>query len=108
MKVRIASRTCGPGQSRRKGREKRKSPKGRARDRVGTGWRSRIGMNSAQPIPAERIRRSWGGRVCAAMGPVGRKVGALWVRGKKRKRKSGAPFAAQGKETSTLKGLSAV
>ncbi len=47
-------------------------------------------MNSAQPIPAERIRRSWGVKECAAMGPVGRKVGALWVRWKKRKRKSRA------------------
>ncbi len=62
-------------------------------------------MNSAQPIPAERIRRSWGVRVCAAMGPVGRKVGALWVRWKKRKRKSRAPFAAQGKQARPLQGL---
>ena len=95
--------------TRRKGREKRKSPKRRARDRVGTGWRSRIGMNSAQPIAAERIRCSWGVRECAAMGPVGRKVGALVMRWKKRKRKrkrkSRAPFAARGKQARPLEGL---
>ena len=78
MKVRVASRTCGPGQSRRNGREKRKSPESRwSPDRFPTGWGSPIGMNSAQPIAAERIRCSWGVKECAAMGPVGRNVGAL-------------------------------
>jgi len=61
----------------RKGREKRKSPKRRARDPVGTGWESPIEMNSAQPIAAERIWCSRRVRECAAMGPVGRRVGAL-------------------------------
>ena len=75
-------------------RWKKRKRKSRAPDRVGTGWGSPIGMNSAQPIPAERIRRSWGVKECAAMGPVGRKVGALVMRWKKRKRKSRAPFAA--------------
>jgi hypothetical protein len=28
------------------------------------------GMNSARPVPAERIRRWWGAWECAAMGPV--------------------------------------
>src|SRR5258708_1624077 len=116
MKVQVVSRTCGPGQSRRKGqrkgREKRKSPKSRARDRAGTGGGSPIGMNSAQPVAAERIRRSWGGKECAARGPVGRKVGALVMRWKKRKKKSRAPFAApfgaqgeQGKQAGPLQGL---
>src|SRR6266852_9765429 len=56
MKVRVALRTWGPGQSRGKrrrgkGQTKRKIRKSRAPDRAG--------MNSARPIPAERIRCSW-------------------------------------------------
>src|SRR5882762_432133 len=84
MKVRVVSRTCGPGRSRRK------SPKSRARDRVGTAWGSPIGMNSAQPIPAERIRRSWGMKEGEAKGPVGRKVGARGVGWKNGTREGGA------------------
>src|SRR5216684_90061 len=148
MKVPFVKIPCGPGRTRRwgrrKGREKRKSPKSRARDRVGTGWRSRIGMNSARPIPAERIRCSWEvaelGEVASGEWPAtagrrgaswkkakrqqvprcarpggqarndnsrafGRKVGALVMRWKKRKRKSRAPFAAQGKQARPLQGL---
>src|SRR5258708_3684703 len=100
MKVWVASRTCGPGQRRRKGQEKRKSPDSRSPDR--------IGMNSARPIPAEGIRCSWEVKECAAMGPVGREAGALAMRWKKRKGKSRAPFGAQGeqgKQARPLEGL---
>ena len=100
MKVRVASRTCGLGQSCGKGREKRKSPDSRARDRAG--------MNSARPLPAERIRCSWEVKECAAMGPVGREAGALVMRWKRRKRKSRAPLGAQGeqgKQARPLEGL---
>src|SRR5260370_377609 len=106
MKVRVVSRMCWPGRwGRRKGLEKRKSPKSRARDRAGTGWGSPIGMNSARPLPAERIRCSCGVKECAGMGQVGRKVGALVMLWKKRKKKSRAPFAAQGKQARPLQGL---
>ncbi len=46
----------------------RKSPKGRSLDWVPTGSGSLIGMNSARPIPAERIRCLWGVEECAAVG----------------------------------------
>src|SRR5229473_8684169 len=105
MKVRVASRTCGLGQSCGKGREKRKSPDSRSPDRAG--------MNSARPLPAERIRRSWEvkelGEVASGEWRVTsrkkekrqqvprcawndnlRGVGALVMRWRKRKRKSRA------------------
>ncbi len=103
-------------------------------------------MNSARPIPAERIRCSWEvaelGEVASGEWPAtagrrgaswkkakrqqvprcarpggqarndnsrafGRKVGALVMRWKKRKRKrkSRAPFAARGKQARPLEGL---